>query len=268
MNKYQILLILVLASIQPGCATVGQKWKELITGQPTPSAAEQKAAARAKETTFSDQNQLPPAQDRQYRRVTRKNFDDGAHLQAKSGSLWVMEGQGAYLFAENTVRMIGDAVSIKIEGEPKEQLTAKADVIGGLIKQLEDRRRRALNLAQADKTKKDGAPDAAAQKAGQDSPAAALPNGDAAAGADRGPAGSQSANFNVKVVPARVVERLVDGNYRVRGTQSFMIGGREYKTIVSGIVRAEDFNEQGVNSTQLLDSSFDIVSAKGAELRQ
>lgn len=47
-----------------------------------------------------------------------------------------------------------------------------------------------------------------------------------------------------------------------------MIGSREYKVIVSGIVRAEDFNEQGINATQLLDPNFDVVSARGAELRQ
>jgi flagellar L-ring protein precursor FlgH len=68
------------------------------------------------------------------------------------------------------------------------------------------------------------------------------------------------------MVPTRVVERMVDGNYRVRGMQSFMIGQREYKVIVAGIVRAEDFNEEGINASQLLDSSFDIVSAKGAEM--
>lgn len=270
MKKITLISISALSFMQIGCATIGEKWGELITGQPARSNEQAVADARPKDATFNEQNQMLPAQDRQYRRVTRKNFDEGQQLGAKSGSLWVMEGQGAYLFAENTVRMIGDAVAIKIEGEPKEQLTAKADVIAGLIKQLEDRRKRAMSLASTDKTKPAGA-DAAAQKAGQDSPAGALPNAgaggaDAAADANRGPA-SASNNYNVKMVPARVVERLVDGNYRVKGTQSFMIGGREYKTIVAGVVRAEDFNEQGVNATQLMDSSFDIVSAKGAELR-
>lgn len=263
------LALLGSMTFQLGCATVGQKWKELITGQPMQVPQAQAAQASA-EKTFNEQNQMLPTQDRRYRRVNRKNFDEGAQLGAKSGSLWVMEGQGAYLFAENTVRMIGDSVAIKIEGEPKEQLTAKADVIAGLIKQLEDRRKRAMNLSQ----NKGGADGAAAQKAGEDAPGA-NPGGNPAAGgaadpaaaAGRAPA-SDGGNYNVKMVPARVVERLVDGNYRVKGTQSFMIGSREYKTIVSGIVRAEDFNEQGVNATQLMDSSFDIVSAKGAELRQ
>jgi flagellar L-ring protein FlgH len=84
--------------------------------------------------------------------------------------------------------------------------------------------------------------------------------------ADRAPA-SETANLKVNEVPTRVVERLVDGNYRVRGAQPFMIGSREYKVIVSGVIRSEDFNENGISSTQLLDSSFDIVSSRGSEVK-
>jgi flagellar L-ring protein precursor FlgH len=88
----------------------------------------------------------------------------------------------------------------------------------------------------------------------------------AVAPTNRAPA-AQEADFAVKSVPTRVIERLVDGNYRVRGTQPFMIGGREYRVSVTGIVRAEDFNDEGISSTQLLDPKFDIVSARGAETR-
>ena len=77
----------------------------------------------------------------------------------------------------------------------------------------------------------------------------------------------EAKDFSVKTVPTRVVERMVDGNYRVRGTQPFMIGTREYKVIVSGIVRAEDFNEEGISASQLLDANFDIVSSKSTETR-
>ena len=61
--------------------------------------------------------------------------------------------------------------------------------------------------------------------------------------------------------PRREV-RLVDGNYRVKGSQPFMIGTREFKVIVTGIVRAEDFNEEGTSASKLLDPSFDIVSSR------
>ncbi len=60
---------------------------------------------------------------------------------------------------------------------------------------------------------------------------------------------------------------MVDGNYRVRVVQPFMIGQREYKVIVTGIVRAEDFNESGVAASQLIDASYDNVSSKNSEMR-
>lgn len=260
MNKCLVISFLGLALMTSGCASIGKQWKALISGEPT---VEQQAKIQKPMNTFSQNNNMAPPSDRKYKRTTRKDIEDGANLSARAGSLWVMEGQGAYLFAENTVRMIGDPVSVKIEGEPKEQLIAKSDVINGLLKQLEDRRKRAASRAtQDEKGKKDDAekpavdPLAKANSAGQNP----------AEGASREPASDGS--FTVKAVPTRVVERMVDGNYRVRGAQPFMIGGREYKVIVSGIVRAEDFNEQGVSSSQLLDPSFDIVSAKGAEMRE
>jgi flagellar L-ring protein FlgH len=71
-----------------------------------------------------------------------------------------------------------------------------------------------------------------------------------------------SANFDVAQVPARIVETLKDGSYRVKGAQQFMIGKREYKVIVTGIIRPEDFNEEGTSATKILDGQFDIVSNK------
>ena len=66
----------------------------------------------------------------------------------------------------------------------------------------------------------------------------------------------------MKVVPTRIVELLKDGNYRVKGDQPFMIGKREYKVIVTGIVRPADFDDAGISAEKLLDPKFDIVSLK------
>ena len=71
----------------------------------------------------------------------------------------------------------------------------------------------------------------------------------------------------MQAVPTRIVEQLKDGSYRVKGMQPFMIGKREYKVIVTGVVRPEDFDDAGIDSSKLLDSQFDIVSSrKGATL--
>src|SRR5262249_23314272 len=75
----------------------------------------------------------------------------------------------------------------------------------------------------------------------------------------------QPAELSVKIVPTRIVERTLEGNYRIKGYQPFMIGTREFNIIVTGIVRAEDFNEEGISATKLLDPKFDIVSARKAE---
>src|SRR5690606_1120663 len=111
--KKFVTLVLISVSLT-GCASLGKKWKELISGKPAEAEAKPQKFSGA---TYSNQNQLTPPSDRRYKRTTRKSLEDDAHLQARSGSLWVMEGQGAYLFSENTVRMIGDPIAVTIEGE-------------------------------------------------------------------------------------------------------------------------------------------------------
>jgi flagellar L-ring protein precursor FlgH len=250
-----------------GCTSVGKQWRSMI-GANEPEKATPRT--RATGATYSQQNNLPPSAYRKYNRTKRKDFEDAAHLESKSGSLWVMEGQGAYLFSQNVVRMIGDPLAIRLEGDPAEQLKAKSGVISKLLAQLEERRRRAMGREPAADGKKGEA------KPGEAAPAApgAAPGAPGAAAAPAPVAASpapgapeEEKEFGVKTVPTRVVERLVDGNYRVRGTQPFVIGQREYKVIVTGIVRAEDFNEQGISASQLLDSNFDIVSSKSTEMR-
>ncbi|MNL31973.1 Flagellar L-ring protein [compost metagenome] len=67
---------------------------------------------------------------------------------------------------------------------------------------------------------------------------------------------------NVETVPSKIVEKLPDGNYRIKGQQPFMIGKREYKVIVTGLIRPEDFNDEGITSQKLLDPQYDVVSIR------
>lgn len=245
--------ILVLVSLS-GCANFAKKWKALITDEQPQAVAQ--TPAQKQNLSYSDQSNVIPNVYRNYQRTSKKDFEDKALVDSRAGSLWVMEGQGSYLFAQNVVRMIGDPVSIKLEGEPKNQLSKKAEVISTLLKQLDERRNRAYSRGPAsDKT------DAAAVD--NSNPTAAPP---AAAAAAEEPAKDAASALAVNQVPTRITERLVDGNYRVQGMQPFMIGNREYKVIVSGIVKSEDFNDNGISASQLLDPSFDIVSSKSAEM--
>ena len=253
----RLLSLATVLLMTTGCSSLGKKWKELISGGSAPQAKATSQRAPSS-TSYSQQKSLVPTTYRKYKRVTHKDLTDQSRLDSGAGSLWVMEGQGAYLFSQNIVRMIGDPIAIRMEGEPKEQLTRKAEVVSNLLKQLEERRKLARLRAKGQSPKKKT--DAPTQN-----PQAANP--DLAAAANRTPASKDTGPFSVKSVPTRIVERMVDGNYRIRGMQPFMIGSREYKVIVSGIVRSEDFNEQGISATQLLDPKFDIVSSKSSEIR-
>ncbi len=246
-------LVLTLFSIlilsQVGCASFNRKLKAFLGGGAVP---ERTAPAPKEELVkYSQSTNLPPTVKRKYRRTTRETLEGEALLGEKSGSLWVMEGQGAYLFSQNIMRMIGDPLAVELEGDPKDQLVAKVEVIRDLLQKLEERQKLRMR-----------APASEGEKP---------PAGENAAETAQAPAQNQAqeapkdSEFNVKNVPTRIVERTVDGNYRVKGDQPFMIKGREYKVIVTGIVRAEDFNEEGIVASKLLDPKFDIVSVKRAE---
>jgi flagellar L-ring protein precursor FlgH len=213
-------------------------------------------------TKFSEGGDVSPRVRRQYKRTTKESLRDQSALDAKSGSLWVMEGQGAYLFSQNVIRLVGDPIAVQLDGDPKEQLNSKVTVIKKLLAKIEERQKARLRGpagsagADGEESAKDEKSKDKKDKTGQ---TAQKPEPQEKSKEEL------LADFNVKNVPTRIVERTVDGNYRVKGTQPFMIGSREYKIIVTGVVRAEDFNEDGIAASKLLDPKFDIVSARRKE---
>ncbi|NQZ00796.1 MAG: flagellar basal body L-ring protein FlgH [Bdellovibrionales bacterium] len=250
---FQFVVVVIMATLTTGCSSFGKKLKAFLGGRPAPSQQSAKMAqAQPQKPSFNSTGSYQSGPRRQYKRVTKSTLAEEARLKPGAGSLWVMEGQGAYLFSENIVRMIGDPVSVQIEGESKEQLESKAEVIKGLLDKLEQR-------AEARRQAKLRRP--ASEKGGEGDKSQKKPESAQKQAGNKD--GTKSDDFfKVKTVTGRVVERTVDGNYRIKGSQPFMIGPREYKVIVTGIVRAEDFNEGGVSSTKLLDPNFDIVGVK------
>lgn len=245
-NKFLLLsLISILFTTQVGCSSLAKRWKAFLNDKPM--NAEEK---KEKIASFNEISDYAPPVKRQYKRTTRESLAAEAQVDQKAGSLWVMEGQGAYLFAENVMRMVGDPIPVLLEGDVKDQLESKVGVIKGLIAKLEERQ--AARLRGPASENKD------AKAAGDAKEKTDTKTADA-----NKPAGKE--DLGIKNVPTRIMERTSDGNYRVKGSQPFMIGNREYKVIVTGIVRAEDFNENGVNSTRLLDPKFDIVSNRKKE---
>lgn len=248
MKWRNLLALMFLISAVSGCATLGRQWKSLISGSKKDAPAKEQSDV----VTFSERPNLLPPSKRQYRRTTRQSLQEEAQLEERSGSLWTMEGQGAYLFAQNIMRMIGDPIPIGLEGDPKAQVETKVGVIKKLMERIETRQ-------------KEAAARALASEDGEAPPPAPAPP--PAAEGEKPKAGDAKKKdedeFKVATVPSRIVERTIDGNYRIKGSQSFNIGPREYRVIVTGIVRAEDFSEDGVSATKLLDPKFDVVNARG-----
>lgn len=206
---------------------------------------------------FSENNNVLNPANRNYKKMTRARMEEESELHAQAGSMWVMEGQGAYLFAQNKTRREGDLLNVKIEGPAQKQVETKVSVIKMLLKQLEEEE---LKQKEGDKveTQRLASSDKSQEKAGSSRQPAAEPA--------QGDKKKEDEDAMVELVPTRIIERLSDGNYRVKGQQPFMIGKREYKVIVTGIVRPEDFNDEGITSNKLLDPQYDVVSLRKKNL--
>jgi flagellar L-ring protein precursor FlgH len=246
--------------MQTGCASFNHKLKAWLGGGSAPAEAQKPSDNLTK---FSDSGDVSPRVRRQYKRTTKETLADQSALDSHAGSLWVMEGQGAYLFSQNIVRLVGDPLAVALEGDPRDQLQSKISVIKKLLAKIEEKQRarlrnpagaggdeeNAANDEKSDEKDKGGKKGDKKDKAGQQAKTEA-------------PKTEEKDDFSVKNVPTRIVERTLEGNYRVKGSQPVMIGNREYKIIVTGIVKAEDFNDEGIPASKLLDPKFDIVSAR------
>lgn len=267
MRSYFLHFLFILFAV--GCSSFGQKMKGWLSDEPAAPAAEKYDDAR-----YSQQNNTHYEPKRKYGRMNRKQLESQSELDSRTGSLWVMEGQGAYLFAENKVRLIGDFINIRLDGAPRKQLDTKVNVIKKLLAKLDapppPPRHIASSEASKDKKKDE-------KKTGKKKPGDATSEAGGESGSDKSTESQENAShqkpppeheendqssFDIEFVPAKVVERLADGNYRVKGSQAFMIGRREYRVIVTGIVRASDFNEEGISAALLVDPKFDILSHK------
>ncbi len=262
----QFIVSIMLATLISGCASINKKIRAAF-GKDDPQAQVERRGELA--TKFSKQDNLKASTARKYR-MTKNRMEEEAGLASNAGSLWMMEGQSAYLFSPNTVRLIGDMLNVKLEGAPQKQLQTKVHVIAKLLDKI-DRPDTLLSrapAAQGANPSTAASPTAPAAGAPPANTPAAVAAAAAAAAAPPGgeevPAKTDS-KFDVQMIPTRITEILKDGSYRVKGLQAFMIGKREYKVIVTGIVRPEDFNDEGIAASKLLDSQFDIVNTKKAQ---
>ncbi len=260
----RLFLILTISFSVLSCASFNKKMKALFNGD-----SDQSKGSKATRVKFSDSpNMSPNASEKQYRRVNKEIFEKEGMLDESSGSLWVMEGQGSYLFSQNLMRIPGDVVNISLDGVPRSSLEKKVDIIKTL---LEKSRRQTRFVAAAE-------PPPNAAPAPGAAPAAAAPPADGQAAQPGAPAPPTNAvaaaedkaemdeekksTFDVSNVPSRIVEKTPDGSYRIKGSQSFMIGRREYRVIATGVVRPADIKNDAIEASRLVDSKFDVVSIR------
>jgi flagellar L-ring protein precursor FlgH len=253
-----------------GCTTFNKNLKAFLNGgEETQKAVNPNSAPNAQDqlVKFSDTPNTPIGQERQYQRMTKKQFEEQELFSDNAGSLWEMEGQDSYLFSQNIVRLPGDILNVQLDGQPEKQLSTKAQVIKELTARIEKARAQ-RDVASAKDAAASGAAggdkkEGADKKEGGEKQAAA-----AAAKPEEGKEAEGSGTFDVKTIPSRIVERMSDGTYRVKGAQTFMIGSKEYKVIVTGLVKPSDIAEDSVASSKMMDSRFDIVryNTKGKNL--
>ncbi len=257
--KKIVLLCFLMVSLS-GCGTFGIKLKNFMRGNGWTDDVPQQ-----KPLSFSDTPNYKKGEQRKYMRMTRDQFEAEAKVGAQEGSLWIMEGQGAYLFSQNIVRLVGDLLAVKLEGAARTQVDTKITVIKKLLKKIENPGRRLASeteAADANKEEKKKEPEkektAAKDNKGKDG----KDSRDTTVAKEQESPKDEENALGVDAVPTRIVQRMSDGNYRVKGSQSFMIGKREFRVIVTGIVREQDFNDEGVSSQALLEPVYDVVSVK------
>jgi flagellar L-ring protein precursor FlgH len=261
MKMYRELFFLVFFLILASCAEL---FKREEPQKLAPNIIPQKEIIK-----FSENPNIGAFNDKKYRRSTRKTLEDENEVHSRAGSLWNTEGQGAFLFTQNKARREGDLLSVKLEGAGKSQVETKIKIIKKLLARLEipiisppSPEAKPLEEQRGPASVKTNTSGDAAGKNKEELKAS--DSNSQAKSALSGPNNSaeDDAPIQVETVPTRVVERLVDGNYRVKGVQPFMIGKREYKVIVTGFVRPEDFSDEGVSSNKLLDPQWDVVSLR------
>ena len=132
MKKFLLLLSMVLLAV--GCSTVSntvggayhssKQFVGLEDPPKPPPMVDGEPMVR-----FSETNYRPTGTPREYHRMTRQKMEEESQLQGSAGSMWVMEGQGAYLFSQNKTRREGDVLNVKIEGPAQHEVATSTNTI-------------------------------------------------------------------------------------------------------------------------------------------
>ncbi|AGH94786.1 flagellar basal body L-ring protein FlgH [Pseudobdellovibrio exovorus] len=293
----KILSVLVVGLFFQGCASwlteddharIEQEMTPVVQPAPVAEAPVEEDVVPDEEplSRYSQLNNMAPPSDRQYKRMTRERMEFESELNSSAGSLWKMEGQSAYLFAENKHRRQGDPTAIKMEGAALKMVENKVAVIQDLLGRLEEQRIKAeeesriageekIRLAQYEAEQKFRAeqiakgvikvdPEQEAAFAALEAQYLAETRKPASVAKEANPdAKDDKIDLKeVELIPSKIVEKMAGDTYRIRGQQYLTIKNKPYKVIATAVVRMEDFSDAGVSSNKLLDAQYDVVHVK------
>ena len=236
-------------------------------------------APKVQLTKYSDEPNHEPDMIRSYKRMTKDRMEEESELQAGAGSLWVMEGQNSYLFAQNKHRQEGDPSKVKVEGSGLKLVQLKVSTIQDLLIELEKQKQLDELKKKQDEYNKKRTNEiniekkAILNKNEVDNEEDALLLAEKRI-SERMPASILDDPNNVKIkeevvdlkdlsaMPVKIVEKLPEGQYRVTGEQAISIRNKAYKVITTGLVRFEDFNDDLISSERMYQPQFDVVHVK------
>lgn len=263
-NQILTLFIFLLALQITGCAGIAKKWKSLVGGSTENEAKLTEDGKPIPPTTFNSNPNYGSYKERQYKKVTAQNFDDDQNLQENAGSLWRKEGQGSYLFSQNSLRVIGDIINVELEGKAAENLNIKVD----LIKKAQAKLDIPKPKQGAKATKIPNPADTKSDERSTASVPAPVPQPEGAAETlpvvENADGKSSAEGMKFDLVPCRITEKNADGSYRVKGLQVVFIGKKEFKLLVTGSVRPDDISTETVSSSRIIDSKYDLLAKDGS----
>jgi len=276
------MILIVYMIFVSGCATMSDFFGFEVP-PPKEEVVVKEEAPKEQFTKYSDISNYAPTTDRQYKRMTKERMEEESELHAGAGSLWVMEGQTSYLFAQNRHRREGDMTNVKVEGASLKMLQTKVATIQDLLKELEIQKKEAeekkrlqeaaqQKLANIESEKKsilaknEADNEDAAQKLAEKRIAERKPASEAPKIAVKDQVKDEKIDLKeLDKFPMKITEALQGGQYKVMGQQTINIRNKPYKIIATGVVRSDDFNDQSISSEKLYDAQFDVLHVKKAE---
>lgn len=276
------IILIVSMIFASGCATISDFFG-FEAPPPKEEVVVKEEAPKEQFTKYSDISNYAPTTDRQYKRMTKERMEEESELHAGAGSLWVMEGQTSYLFAQNRHRREGDMTNVKVEGASLKMLQTKVATIQDLLKELEIQKKEAeekkrlqeaaqQKLADIESEKKsilaknEADNEDAAQKLAEKRIAERKPASEAPKIAVKDQVKDEKIDLKeLDKFPMKITEALQGGQYKVMGQQTINIRNKPYKIIATGVVRSDDFNDQSISSEKLYDAQFDVLHVKKAE---